>query len=116
MLYIKIKNFLCDNRRTILLLLSLFLYTALYPTPALAGSAAPFSSLSNAGGEIFRGLRKIIYPASTIGIACVCIGGMFGNFNWKWLAAILIGIFVISAAAGVAGLAGSEGVDLEGTS
>ena len=113
MLYIKIKNFLCDNRRTILLLLSLFLYTALYPTPA---SAEGFSSLSNAGKEIFRGLRKIIYPASTIGIACVCIGGMFGNFNWKWLAAILIGIFVISAAAGVAGLAGSEGVDLEGTS
>jgi type IV secretory pathway VirB2 component (pilin) len=41
---------------------------------------------------------------------------MFGNFNWKWLAAILIGIFVIYAAAGVAGLACSEGVDLEGTS
>ena len=106
MLFIKIKNFLWDNKYTIMLFLSLFLYT----TDAFAVS----DSLKKAGQNIFHGLRKIIYPAATIGVACVCIGGMFGSFNWKWLAAILIGIFVISYASGVADLAGGNGADLDG--
>ncbi len=113
MLFIKIKNFLWDNKYTIMLFLSLFLYT----TDAFAASCTAtgkFTALKCAGQEIFHGLRKIIYPAATIGVACVCIGGMFGSFNWKWLAAILIGIFVISYASGVADLAGGNGADLDG--
>lgn len=108
MLFIKIKNFLWDNKYTIMLFLSLFLYTT--------EAYAVFDSLKKAGQDIFHGLRKIIYPAATIGVACVCIGGMFGSFNWKWLAAILIGIFVISYATGVADLAGGDAADLQGAS
>ncbi len=63
------------------------------PVPAWAA----FESLTTAGGEIFQGLREIIYPASAIGIIAVCIGGFFGNINWKWLTAIVIGLIVISA-------------------
>jgi len=106
MLFIKIKNFLWDNKYTIMLFLSLFLYTT--------DAYAVFDSLKEAGQQIFHGLRKVIYPAATIGVACVCIGGMFGNFNWKWLAAILIGIFVISMAAGVSEMAGGDAADLQG--
>ena len=106
MLFIKIKNFLWDNKYTIMLFLSLFLYTT--------DAYAVFDSLKEAGQQIFYGLRKVIYPAATIGVACVCIGGMFGNFNWKWLAAILIGIFVISMAAGVSEMAGGDAADLQG--
>jgi type IV secretory pathway VirB2 component (pilin) len=87
------------------LFLSLFLYTA--------DAWAVFEALDDAGKTIFKGLRSIIYPASTIGIACVCIGGMFGNFNWKWLVAIMLGIFVISYAAETTQLTGAsiEGLD-----
>ena len=106
MLFIKIKNFLWDNKYTIMLFLSLFLYTT--------DAFAVFDSLKKAGQNFFQGRRKIIYPAATIGVACVGIGGMFGSFNWKWLAAILIGIFVISYASGVADLAGGNGADLDG--
>ena len=114
MLCIKIKKFLFDNRYTILLFVSLFLYTALYSTAACAVEGGTFGSLQKAGRNIFTGLKKVIFPASTIGVACVCIGGMFGSFNWKWLAAILIGIFVISMAGGVAELAGGSAADLKG--
>ena len=62
--------------------------------------AASFSGLTGAGKTIFVGLRKIIYPASAVGIICVCIGGFFGNINWKWLTAIVIGLIVISLCAG----------------
>lgn len=95
MLYKKIGkmlySFIKENRCTLFLMLSLFFYTT--------DAYAVFESLQKAGNEIFNGLEKIIYPAATIGLACVCIAGMFGNFNWKWLAAIMLGVLIISLAA-----------------
>lgn len=93
MLCNSIKNFLYENRYAIILCISLFFFT----TDAFCAEGT-FSSLTTAGEKIFAGLRKIIYPAATIGVACVCIGGMFGNFNWKWLVAILLGVFIIATA------------------
>lgn len=94
MLCNSIKNFLYENRYAIILCISLFFFT----TDAFCADSGTFSSLTTAGEKIFAGLRKIIYPAATIGISCVCIGGMFGNFNWKWLVAILLGVFIIAMA------------------
>ncbi len=95
MLYKKIGkrlyDFVKENRCTLFLVVSLFFYTT--------DAYAVFESLQTAGNNIFKGIVKIIYPAATIGLACVCIAGMFGNFNWKWLAAIMLGVLVISLAA-----------------
>ena len=57
---------------------------------------AAFENLRESGKDIFEGLKKIIYPASAIGIICICIGGFFGNINWKWLTAIFVGLIVIA--------------------
>lgn len=62
------------------------------PTDAFAA----FESLIKSGQSIFEGLKIIIYPASAIGIICVCIGGFFGNINWKWLTAVFVGLIVIA--------------------
>lgn len=108
MLFRKIKNFLYENKFTILLVCSLFLYTT-------GAEAAVFGKLTTAGSTIFQGLRKVIYPAATIGVACVCIAGMFGNFNWKWLVAILLGVFIIAYAEQTGGLAtGEDSISLSG--
>jgi type IV secretory pathway VirB2 component (pilin) len=79
--------------KTHILVLVLVLAVLLLPDVALAGT---FDSLTNSGKQIFQGLRKIIYPASAVGIICVCIAGAFGSINWKWLTAIAIGLLVIS--------------------
>lgn len=106
MLCSSIKKFLYENRFTIILCISLFFF----PTDAFCDTTTggTFSALTVAGEKIFAGLRKIIWPASTIGIACVCIGGMFGSFNWKWLVAILLGLFIIAYAGGVGEVATSD--------
>lgn len=57
---------------------------------------AAFERLADTGKDIFKGLKKIIYPASAVGIICVCIGGIFGNINWKWLTAVMVGLVVIA--------------------
>ncbi len=64
-------------------------------------SAALFSKLTDSGSEIFRGMKTIIYAVSGFGIVAIAIGGFFGNLNWKWLSAIIIGLMVIAATAGI---------------
>ena len=81
---------LSEKNITVIVLIAIVVMCA--PIPAWAA----FDSLTKAGGEIFQGLREIIYPASAIGIIAVCMGGFFGNINWKWLTAIVVGLIVIS--------------------
>lgn len=62
-------------------------------------SYALFEDLAKHGGDIFLGMREIIYAVSGFGIIAVVIGAIFGNINYKWLTAIVIGLFVIAGAA-----------------
>ncbi len=62
-------------------------------------SYALFEDLSKHGGKIFTGMREIIYAVSGFGIIAIVIGAIFGNINWKWLTAIIIGLFVIAGTA-----------------
>lgn len=55
-----------------------------------------FSGLITTGKEIFKGLRDLIYVVAGFGIIGVAVGGFFGNLNWKWLGAIVIGLVVIA--------------------
>ncbi len=56
-----------------------------------------FSELLQKGAEIFRGLREIIFIVAGFGILAVAVGGFFGNLNWKWLGAIIIGLMIIAS-------------------
>ena len=88
-----IKKFLSDNKYNLGLFFSLLF--------GASDAFAVFETAVDALKQISDGLSKVIYPAATIGISCVCIGGMFGNFNWKWLVAILLGVFITAYAASV---------------
>lgn len=55
-----------------------------------------FTNLLKKGAEIFAGLREIIYVVAGFGIIGVAVGGFFGNLNWKWLGAIIVGLMVIA--------------------
>ena len=78
-------------------------------------SFAAFETLKETGGNIFRGLRKIIYPASAIGVICVCIGGFFGNINWKWLTAVVVGLIVITLCSGFIEMFAAANINLDQT-
>lgn len=67
----------------------------------VSDSYAIFENLTSTGGEIFTGMKKIIFGAAGFGIIAVAIGGIFGSLNWKWLTAIIIGVVVISLTAGI---------------
>ena len=85
---------------------ALLMLILLAPSAANADTGGAFGSLIKSGQEIFSGLREIIYPASAVGIIAVCIGGFFGNINWKWLTASLV---VISLCAGFVAMFAPDG-------
>lgn len=94
MLCIKLKNFL------LLTLIMFVVSSVLFATDSFAAEGAAsgglFSDLLSKGGGIFSGMREIIYAVAGFGVVAVAIGGFFGNLNWKWLTAIIIGLFVIA--------------------
>lgn len=76
-------------------------------------SYAVFEDLTRTGGEIFEGMKGIIYGAAGFGIIAIAIGSFFGTLNWKWLSAIIIGLIVIAATAGIINyLAAGTGADI----
>lgn len=97
-----------DKRQKIYLLLLMVAVIILLPS---VSEAATFDALKKTGQDIFTGLRDIIYPASAVGIIAVCIGGFFGNINWKWMTAIILGLIVISLCQGFVGLFVDSGAD-----
>ena len=86
MLYVKLKKII------IFALVAFLASSILFATNSYA---ALFEDLTSKGAEIFKGMREII------GIVAIAIGGFFGNFNWKWLGAIIIGLMVIALTAGI---------------
>ena len=84
-----------------MLQLLLIVSLVLFAMPALAADTATssqsgiFSDLTSKGIQIFTGMRDIIYVVAGFGIIGVAVGGFFGNINWKWLGAIVIGLMVI---------------------
>ena len=68
---------------------------------AFDAEAALFSQLTESGSKIFEGMKTVIYAVAGFGIIGIAIGGFFGNLNWKWLSAIIIGLLVIAMTAGI---------------
>ena len=66
-----------------------------------ADSYAVFENLTSTGSQIFEGMKQIIWGAAGFGIIAIAIGAIFGSLNWKWLAAIVIGLVVIALTAAI---------------
>ncbi len=95
MLCVKLKKFL------VLSVMIFAVSSILFATNSYAEDGVLFSDLTNKGIEIFGGMREIIYAVSGFGVVAIAVGAFFGTMNWKWLVAIIIGLFVIATTAGI---------------
>lgn len=96
MLCVKLKKFL------FLSMLMFVVSSVLFATDSYAlFKTLLFETLTDSGIKIFTGMREIIFAVSGFGIVAVAIGGFFGNLNWKWLSAIIIGLVVIATTAAI---------------
>lgn len=94
MLCVRVKKFLFIGVAVLLM------SSVLFATSAYADDGI-FGDLTAKGAEIFNGLRDIIFIVAGFGIIGVGVSGFFGNLNWKWLGAIIIGLMVIATTAAI---------------
>lgn len=94
MLCVRVKKFLFIGVAVLLM------SSVLFATSAYAADGI-FGDLTKKGGEIFTGLQDIIFIVAGFGIIGVGVSGFFGNLNWKWLGAIIIGLMVIATTAAI---------------
>ncbi|MDR1026576.1 MAG: hypothetical protein LBL47_04170 [Lactobacillus sp.] len=87
MLCIKVKK---------LTILTIMLFAVSSVLFAADSHAQLFGELIGSGNKIFYGMRNIIYAVAGFGIIAIAIGGFFGNLNWKWLSAVIIGLMIIA--------------------
>ncbi len=96
----EVYNYQVKKLSIYVLLVSFFVLLNISPSYAQENTGL-FGELIAKGVEIFNGMRDIIYIVSGLGIIAVSIGGFFGNLNWKWLSAIIIGLMVIGLTGGI---------------
>ncbi len=96
--FINISKIFHDSLKVVLLAILLFGVLS-FVAPQNSYAAALFEELTAKGAEIFTGMRDIIYVVAGFGIVGIAIGGFFGNLNWKWLGAIIIGLMIIAMTA-----------------
>lgn len=82
--------------------------SVLFTASAHAEDTGLFKDLIKKGAEIFNGMRDIIYVVAGFGIIGVSVGGFFGNLNWKWLGAIVIGLMVIGLTGSIISYVGGK--------
>lgn len=87
---------LSRSMHIVLCSMSMFFLISLF---APTDSYALFEELTDKGIEIFTGMREIIYVVAGFGIIGIAVGGFFGNLNWKWLGAVIIGLVIIAVTA-----------------
>lgn len=115
-LCVSVKNTLRITSFSLIVSLVLFIVSAEAAETATATASAGkgcnvdglFSDLICKGAMIFNGMRDIIYVVAGFGIIGVSVGGFFGNLNWKWLGAIVIGLMVIGLTGSIISYIGAD--------
>ena len=108
-------NFIKNNIWTICLV-------ALFCVFGFAGDAAAsggtiMGSAATKAKNVFSSVKTIIFIVGGFGLVGIAWGAIFGKINWKWFAALAVGLAILAAAGSIveyatgsteAGMAGSD--------
>ncbi len=76
----------------------------LFVTVAMVGDAAAvdgtslMTTASTKVSNVFEAVRTIIFILGGFGLVGVAFAAIFGKLNWKWFAALAVGLAILAAA------------------
>ena len=84
----------------------IFALVALFATFGFVDLAAAASSsvMGIAAGKalsVFKAVRTIVYIIGGFGLVGLGFAAIFGKINWKWFAALAVGLAIIAAAGAI---------------
>ena len=97
-----------------------FCLVAVFSLLTFAGDASAQSSVMQTSQEkalnVFTAVKTIIFVVGGFGLVGVAFGAIFGKVNWKWFAALAVGLAILAAAGSIVEYAtGSRDAGLETT-
>ena len=91
-------NFIKNNIWTICLV-------ALFCVFGFAGDAAAGGSIMGSATDkaknVFKSVKTIIFVIGGFGLVGIAWGAIFGKINWKWFAALAVGLAILAAAGSI---------------
>jgi hypothetical protein len=82
----------------------IFALVALFATFGFVDMAAAQSVMgvaANKALEVFLAVRTIVYIVGGFGLVGLGFAAIFGKINWKWFAALAVGLAIIAAAGAI---------------
>ena len=85
---------------------------ALYSLFAFTGDAAAQGSVMELGKtkalNVFTAVKTIIFVVGGFGLVGIAFAAIFGKINWKWFAALAVGLAILAAAGSIVNYATGE--------
>ena len=85
---------------------------ALFGLFAFTGDAAAQSSVMELGKtkalNVFTAVKTIIFVVGGFGLVGIAFMAIFGKLNWKWFAALAVGLAILAAAGSIVNYATGE--------
>jgi hypothetical protein len=89
-----------------LVVLVIAIVIAVYAPDALAEDV--FTKTMDKLGDLFRNLRTVVYVAGAFALVAVAVAGILGKVNWRTVAHLAAGLFVLVIAGEVLNYATSD--------
>lgn len=96
-----------------------FCLVAVFSLLALTGDAladdAVMTLAQNKAKNVFTSIRTIIFIVGGFGLVGIAFGAIFGKVNWKWFAALAVGLAILAAANSIVDYATGSGMGITDT-
>ena len=102
-------NFLKKNIWTFAAVMLVALFGLIEPAAAAGNSVMGIAA--NKALEAFKATRTIIFIVGGFGLVGIAFAAIFGKLNWKWFAALAVGLGILAAAGAVVEYATSNNAD-----
>lgn len=109
-------NFIKNNIWTICLV-ALFCMFGFTSEAMATGGGSVVGTATDKARNVFASVKTIIFIVGGFGLVGIAWGAIFGKINWKWFAALAVGLAILAAAGSIveyatgsteAGMAGSD--------
>lgn len=93
-------NFIKNNIWTICAV-ALFCMFGFASEAAAGGGSSIVGTATDKAKNVFRSVKTIIFVVGGFGLVGVAWGAIWGKINWKWFAALAVGLAIVAAAGSI---------------
>jgi type IV secretory pathway VirB2 component (pilin) len=108
-----VMNFIKNNILTICLVALFCLFGFAGDAAATATGSSIMTTATDKARNVFNSVKTIIFVVGGFGLVGIAWAAIFGKINWKWFAALAVGLAIVAAAASIINYATGDNTGLD---